>query len=92
MNEKVDVDDFKWLLHRIQSLESMPNRPPTHSNIWQGSYDVWFCEQDRLDAVNIPRQRMKDAEDRGLIQSSKMQKGKFEYSVWSLTDLGRSLC
>ena len=81
----------EWLLDRIQWLENTgsPNRWPTHSNIWQGSYDVWSCEQDRIDAYEIPRKRMKDAEEAGYIKSEVRTRGRFNFVVWSLTDLGR---
>lgn len=68
-----------------------PSRWPTHRNIWQGSYDVWFCEQDRIDAVEIPKAKMKAAEESGLIESELRTYNKYEYTVWKLTERGKSL-
>ncbi len=80
-------NDINWLLNRINNLQNIPNRLPDHRTIWQGSYDVWHCEQDKIDAVEIPKARMKEAEDLGLIKSYKHEwkLGKFEV-VWSLTE------
>jgi len=82
-------EDTKWLLNRIQTLEekNSPGWWPTHRNIWMGCYDVWFCEQDRIDAINIPKARMEEAKAAGLIKT----RGKFNIPVWALTDLGKKL-
>jgi hypothetical protein len=84
-------EDVQWLLLTIKNLWELPHRPPTHRNIWSGSYDVWSCEQDRIDAVEIPKARMKAAEDDGLIFSETRQKGKYKEIVWHLTDKGKQL-
>jgi hypothetical protein len=85
------MDHLLWLLDRIQWLEELNSamRPPTHKCIWQGSYDVWECEQDRLDSINIPLANMKLAEESGLIKSEIRTVGKYEMIVWGLTDVGR---
>lgn len=89
-------DDIKWLLERIQSLsnKSNPDTPshwPIHKNIWRGSYDVWSCDQDRIDAVEIPNARMREAEETGLIESKLVQWKKWDFTVWSLTEKGEQV-
>jgi hypothetical protein len=81
-------DEIKWLLWKIQEIEKLPNRLPTHRNIWAGSYDCWNGEQDRINQTAIPRARMKEAEEMGLIESLKMDRGM---PVWSLTKAGVEL-
>lgn len=85
-----DLYHLKWLLERIDSLAKFPNRLPTHRNIWQGSYDVWSCEQDKIDAVEIPKWNMQLAEREGFIKSEVKKQGNFEVVVWSLTKLGKA--
>jgi len=82
--------DIRWILWRIQNLKEMnsPNRLPTYRNIWQGCYDVWHCEQDRIDSVEIPKAKMKAAEEGGFIKSEIVKMGKFDQVVYSLTELG----
>jgi hypothetical protein len=80
-----------WLLQRIDELQDKPNWPATHKNIWQGSYDVWFSEQDRIDAYEIPKRRMASAVKQDLIQSSIKEVGKYKFEVWSLTEKGKQL-
>jgi hypothetical protein len=64
-----------WLLERIKN-ESFPTR----RNIFRGCYDVWCCEQDRIDAVKIPKQQLVEAESLGLIykKQHEWKPGKFE--------------
>lgn len=81
-------EDIKWLLERVRAYQNDDRRPSTHRNIWAGSYDVWSCEQDRIDAVEIPKARMKEAQDRGLIESHIQTKGKYQFEVWKLTPQG----
>lgn len=87
----IDVDGMKWLLGRIQSLEEMNSRSrwPTQQNIYAGSHDVWMCEQDRIDSIEIPKQQMKAAQEYGYIKSEIRSKGKFDLIVWSLTATGK---
>ena len=84
-------DVMLWLLNRIKWLNDLNSysRLPTHRNIWSGSYDVWFCEQDRIDAVEIPKACMKKAVDDGLIESENKTLGKYTFEVWKLTDKGK---
>ena len=82
-----DVDGIQWLLSRIKRCDR-PNKLPTHQNIWQGCYDVWHCEQDRADAINIPRLRMKEAEDLGFIKNTLTDMGKYKIVLWSITEVG----
>ena len=90
-----DMDDnfegIRWLLERVHAFEMYDpdRRPATHRNIWAGSYDVWSCEQDRIDAQEIPKARMKYIEDNGFIESKTIQRGKYDEVVWSLTERGR---
>lgn len=86
---KINANDVVWILDRIKWLETMPNRPATHKNIWAGSYDVWSCPQDRIDAIEMPKARMKNAEDAGFIKSQIVKKDHYELVVWTLTELGR---
>lgn len=88
-----DPDGMIWLLERVKWLNNLDSdrRLPTHRNIWQGSYDVWFCEQDRIDAVEIPKARMKKAIDEGLIESENKTLGKYTFEIWKLTEKGKGL-
>lgn len=83
----INPEDTEWLLLKIEALNS-PHRPATYQNIWGGSYDVWSCEQDRIDAIEIPRARMKAAQDEGLIESSFVDRGRYKFTVWGLTPKG----
>ncbi len=97
----MDYNGLEWILNRIEYLKSCPKRAhrenllrytvrdATHQSIWQGSYDVWECEQDRIDAINIPLLRMKEAEEGGFIQKETIQKGKYIIPIWTLTELGK---
>lgn len=88
------TENLEWLLDRIDTLEELhaknPHRLPTHKAIWSGSYDVWMCEQDKIDSVEIPKARMKEAEDAGLIKSEEKQVGSFSVILWSLTEDGKA--
>lgn len=90
-------EDVKELLLNIKYLNERYNngekRKPTHHSIWAGSYDVWSCEQDRIDAIEIPKARMKEAEEAGFIKNeiinTTYKNGKtFAETLWSLTELG----
>lgn len=85
-----DKDGAKWLLNRIQWLTELNNkfRLPTYSNIWQGSYDVWANEQDRLDSINIPKYRTKEAEDAGLIEKGIKRINNYDHIIYVITELG----
>jgi hypothetical protein len=98
----VDMDGVAWVLWKIESLNEITQENakrginsttwwPTHRNIWRGSYDVWCCEQDRIDSVEIPRRRMKEAEDGGYIKNETRKHNKYECVVWSLTESGKAL-
>ena len=95
----MDVNGVIWLMDRIVKLweRSERNLPrslgwrPTHKNIWQGCYDVWETEQDRIDSVNIPKWRMEEAEKNGYIFSKTIPLGKYEQVVWGLTEKGKRL-
>jgi hypothetical protein len=98
----IDVDGVVWILAKIEGLEKLHNervargiddtaRWATHRNIWQGSYDVWSCKQDEIDAIEIPQRRMKEAEEGGFIKSEKKTWKKYEYVVWSITETGKAL-
>lgn len=89
-----------WILQRIKDLEKLHqerlahgiddnSRWATHRNIWQGSYDVWETKQDQIDAVEIPKARMKACAEAGLIKSEIKRWRKWDYEVWSLTDAGK---
>lgn len=87
-----DPDGLSWILYRINMLTELnsPRRPITHRNIWQGCYDVWSCEQDRIDAVEIPKLRMQEAEAAGLIKSETFDRVNYKETIWSLTELGKT--
>lgn len=87
-------DEVEWLLLNIKYLDEWsqtnPSHRPNRQNIWRGSYDVWTCEQDKIDAIEIPKRRMKEAEEAGLITSEEtLYRGKYKEIVWKLTGLGR---
>ncbi len=91
--EIMSTDEELWILRRIDFLETLnsPRRLPTHRNIWSGSYDVWACEQDRIDAQDIPKARMDTAVKNMLIESRPHQVGKYTFDVWTLTERGKQL-
>lgn len=86
-----DEDGMKWLLNRIKELEAKDSVSwwPTTKTIWAGCYDVWYNEQERLAALDIPKIRMKEAEDLGFIKSEIRKIGKYDKVVWVLTELGQ---
>lgn len=95
------TEDERWLLLTIKNLEDKksetPGNWPIHKNIWRGCYDVWFSEQDTIDAVEIPAARMKAAYESGLILSeektykSQYNHKSYDFTVWHLTELGLKL-
>ena len=89
----IDPGGMEWMLLKIHHLEERaktnPAWWPTHRNIWQGSYDVWYTEQDRIDSVEIPKARMQAALDDGLIKSEIKKIYKYDQVVYSLTELGK---
>lgn len=84
-----DLDHF---LERVQSLNNQrrTNWLPTHRNIWAGSYDVWNCQQDYIDATERPRAAVKKAIDAGLVYSEEVNVGKYTNTVYRLTELGQA--
>jgi|SRR6516225_3359085 hypothetical protein len=90
-------DEICDLLNRIKCLEELWEQKqtythlPIHKNIWRGSYDVWSCEQDRIDATEIPKARMKEAAELGYIESRIIKHGNYDYEVWALTESGKVL-
>jgi len=93
----MDIEGQKWLVYRIRWLDEHSKkhnnwRRPTHKNIWQGSYDVWSCDQDRLDAVSIPKARMEEALENGLIrEEEELISNKYKEIVYHLTETGIKL-
>jgi hypothetical protein len=43
--------------------------PPTYKNIWRGCYDIWFCQQDRIDGQEMMKFQTEKAEKAGFIKS-----------------------
>ena len=92
-----ETEDIKWLLNRIQKLEERskcnPSWRTTHRHIWQGSYDCWSNKpgESEFEQTQIPIYRMKKAEESGFIQSEIRKYGKYDETIWFLTDLGKSL-
>lgn len=82
--------DLEYVLYRVKLLNGMnnPRRLPTHRNIWSGSYDVWHCEQDRIDAKEKPQAAMKRALDAEYIVSEDVQVGKYTNTIYRLTPIG----
>jgi len=79
--------DQIWLLHRIVWKTALGR--PNQKNIFQGCYDVFYCEQDEIDAYEIPKRRLQEAEDLGLIERfSDKYTEKFNDSMWALTPKG----
>lgn len=67
------------------------NRLPTRHNIWAGSYDVWSCEQGEINSVEIPKRRMQEALDAGLIKSVIRRIRNHDQVIYSLTEAGKNL-
>jgi hypothetical protein len=92
---KINPGEVEWLLFKIQDLNQLFKkygvRRPIHQQIWAGSYDVWSCEQDKIDAIEIPKRRMREAEEAGLIKSEMKPYGKWQLPHWSLTEAGEAI-
>ena len=101
------TEEEKWLIGKIKIMEESTKNLnsqgiiahadwPIHKHIWRGNYDVWSCDQDRINAIEIPRARMKAAEEDGLIttkgpltEAQKTFVAKYPHTtIWSLTELG----
>jgi hypothetical protein len=78
------MDEIFWLLMRVKH-----ERRPTRQNIFRGCYDVWSCEQDKIDSVEIPKLRLAEAESLGLIclEQHEWKPGKF-VEFYKLTNQG----
>lgn len=85
-----NTDELEFIIQRIKNLEKKthPSNKPTHRNIWAGCYDVWCCEQDRVDARTIPLENMKRALDEGLIKGEEVKIGSYTTTVYSVTEIG----
>lgn len=92
-------EELCWILNRIKTVEDRfkkSNNPgwwSTHRNIWQGCYDVWFDEQDKIDSIEIPNNRMKEAENLGLIVSQEKTYPNTTYKtiIWEITESGEKM-
>lgn len=93
-------DDTKRVLRILSTIQALNelfskyktySLLPIHKNIWRGSYDVWSCEQDMIDSVEIPKSFMKRLKDEELITSRSMIFCNREIEVWSLTETGEKL-
>jgi hypothetical protein len=93
--------ELKDTLLRIKCLgdnfaKRTPQRPcwgsmPDRKNIWRGCYDVWFTEQDRIDAQTIPPRIMQELLDTNLIYKTELKYGKYTHVLYYLTELGLDL-
>lgn len=86
--------DQKFILSRIKIWEkrnAISGRPVTYRDIWQGCYDVWGCDQDRIDAIEIPKTQTEKAEALGLIQQEIVEWRGVKGIKWSITKLGQKL-
>lgn len=79
-------EDVYWMLKNISVLGDKADR----KTIFRGCYDVWFCEQDRIDSVEIPKQRLAAARDQGLIEEVDTGK-KYPAKIWRLTENGKKM-
>lgn len=81
-------EDIFWLLDRIVEIKNR-KWPTSKKYIFQGSYDVWFSEEDipRYDA--IMNHRLNETRDLGLIINETGNK-EWQFSEnWHLTELGQ---
>ena len=88
----MNPDDIEWLLKTIALLPRAPDYPPTtQRNIFRGCYDCWLCEQDRIDAVEIPKRRLAEAEELGLIRKKEVEYALTQKGREHLKNNGKSL-
>ena len=85
-------EEIIWLLKGIDirtNLETGVIRDvPTRRNIFRGCYDVWYCKQDEIDAVEIPKARLAEAMSLGLICGVGETYGE---TIYGLTEKGKEI-
>lgn len=82
-------EDVSWLLACIKVLTNDGKRT-TRIDIFRGSYDVWGCEQDMMDAIEIPNRRLAEAKEQGLIEDFPDPRNEKWLPHWRLTDAGEA--
>ena len=80
-------DDINWLLARIKTMSGTRT---TRKDIFRGCYDVWSCEQDMMDAVEIPNRRLAEAKNLGLIEDFPDPRNEKWMPHWRLTEAGEA--
>jgi hypothetical protein len=80
-------EDISWLLANIKVLNNDGKRP-TRRDIFRGCYDVWYCEQDMIDATEIPNRRLAEAKEQGLIEDFPNPRNENWLPHWKLTEAG----
>ena len=91
MEDLKDREDIIWLLDRINFLKTRPGGWKTNrKDIFQGSYDVIFCEQDKIDYDIIMRYRLDSVQSLGLIENDEKENWNWK-SIWRLTEAGEKL-
>src|ERR1035437_3240000 len=94
----MNKEETLWLLKTIKQLhEDKKQREISHNKvdyyridkkiIFRGSYDVWSCKQDEIDAHNEPVRRLTEAENEGYIIRGNI--GGIHRTEWTLTDKGK---
>lgn len=77
-------DKFAKRTPQLPCLGDMPN----HKNIWRGCYDVWYTEQDKIDAQTMPRKIMQELLDEHLIyEKDFLYNGKIQ-TLYYVGELG----
>lgn len=74
-------DPHVWIMDRIENLRMrQPIRQPSRQEIWQGSYDVIYHEDDVARYRQIMTDRMEATKAAGYIAN---------YELWRVTSAGR---
>jgi len=80
-------DKFDKRTPQLPCWGDMPNR----KNIWRGCYDVWYTEQDKIDAQTIPPRIMHELLVENLIyEKDFLYNGKIQ-TLYYVGELGLDL-
>lgn len=89
-NHMQSRQDIYWLLTRIKFItaKNRPNWSPNRGQIFAGSYDVWSCEQDKIDSMEIPKRRLNETRALGLVENESQSENWGWYELWHLAKAG----
>jgi hypothetical protein len=85
------TSEFYWMYWVLEKIESLEGKSSGRKDIYRGSYDVWFCEQDQIDAFAMQEHQLTEAEKHGFIEQFPDPRNDKWACHWKLTESGKQL-